>query len=205
MAAVPSRGIFCPVLAWVYTRSNGASVKDAAHRALAVPCREVQPAKEAEVNWRWKSEMAPIRVLLVDDHAVARRGIRSVLSNNANLDVVCEAADGEEAVNKAEELHPAIILLDITLPGISGIQAARLIRASSPESRIIFLSQHDSIQIAKDALSVGAQGYVVKSDAGRDLLTAIEAVNEGRTFVSRTLVARGWNLKKSGAPTGTLS
>ena len=136
--------------------------------------------------------VAPIRVLLVDDHEIARKSIRSVLSTGANLVVIGETVDGEEAVKKAEELHPAIILLDITLPGISGIQAARKIRVVSPTSRIIFLSQHDSIQTAKDALSVGAYGYVVKSDAGRDLLRAIEAVDEGRTFVSRTLVARGW-------------
>ena len=136
--------------------------------------------------------MAPIRVLLVDDHEVARRGIRSVLSSDADLDVVSEAVDGEEAVKRAQELRPSIILLDISLPGISGIQAARQIRLISPDSRIIFLSQHDSIQIAKDALSVGGHGYVVKSDAGRDLLAAIRAVHAGQTFVSRTLVARGW-------------
>jgi DNA-binding NarL/FixJ family response regulator len=136
--------------------------------------------------------VAAIRVLLVDDHEVARRSIRSVLSREANLDVIGETADGEEAIKKAEELHPTIILLDITLPGISGIQAARRIRVVSPNSRIIFVSQHDSIQTARDALSVGAHGYVVKSDAGRDLLKAIEAVHEGQTFVSRTLVARGW-------------
>lgn len=137
-------------------------------------------------------EMAAIRVLLVDDHEIARRGIRSVLSRDTNLDIVAETADGEEAVKKAEELQPTVILLDISLPGISGIQAARRIRVVSPETRIIFLSQHDSVQIAKDALSVGAYGYVVKSDAGHDLLTAIAAAQEGRTFVSRTLVARGW-------------
>jgi len=137
--------------------------------------------------------MSPIRVLVVDDHEIARRGIRSVLSSDASLDVVWEAADGEEAVQRAAELHPSIILLDITLPRMSGIQAARRIRIVSPESRIIFLSQHDSIQIAKDALSVGAEGYVVKSDAGLDLLAAIQAVYEGRQFVSRTLIARGWN------------
>ncbi len=136
--------------------------------------------------------MAPIRVLLVDDHEIARKGIRSVLTTDAGLDIVSEAVDGEEAVKRSEELRPDIILLDITLPGISGIQAARQIRVISPDSRIIFLSQHDSIQIAKDALSVGAQGYVVKSDAGRDLLRAIQAVQQGETFVSRTLMARGW-------------
>ena len=136
--------------------------------------------------------MAPTRVLLVDDHEIARKGIRSVLTADAGLDIVSEAVDGEEAVKRTEELLPDIILLDISLPGISGIQAARQIRAISPNSRIIFLSQHDSIQIAKDALSVGAHGYVVKSDAGRDLLSAIQTVQQGQTFVSRTLIARGW-------------
>ena len=136
--------------------------------------------------------MAPIRVLLVDDHEIARKGIRSVLATDAALDVVSEAVDGEDAVKRTEEFRPDIILLDITLPGISGIQAARQIRVISPDSRIIFLSQHDSIQIAKDALSVGGHGYVVKSDAGRDLLRAIQMVQQGETFVSRTLMARGW-------------
>jgi DNA-binding NarL/FixJ family response regulator len=136
--------------------------------------------------------MSSIRLLLVDDHEVARRGIRSVLAGNPEIKVVGEAEDGEEAVNSAAELHPEIILLDISLPGISGIEAARSIRKVSPKSRIVFVSQHDSIRIAKDALGDGASGYVVKSDAGRDLLNAIEAVREGRIFVSRTLIARGW-------------
>ena len=136
--------------------------------------------------------MSSIRVLLVDDHEVARRGIRSVLASDADVDVVSEAVSGEEGVKRAAELQPAIILLDISLPGINGIQAARQMRVLSPESRIIFLSQHDSIQIARDALSAGGHGYVVKSDAGRDLLEAIRTVFAGRLFVSRTLVARGW-------------
>jgi DNA-binding NarL/FixJ family response regulator len=137
--------------------------------------------------------MAPIQVLLVEDHEVARKGIRSVLSGDANLKIVGEVSQGEEAVKKAQELKPKIVLLDISLPGISGIQAARQIKANCPDCLIIFLSQHDSLQIARDALSIGAQGYVVKSDAGRDLLTAIDTVLEGKTFVSRTLVARGWS------------
>lgn len=146
---------------------------------------------EAELKWP-KASMVPFRILLVDDHAVARKSIRSVLTKDPSLTIVSEATDGEEAVKRSEELHPDVILLDISLPGISGTDAARLIRVVSPESRIIFVSQHDSIQIAKDALSVGAQGYVVKSDAGRDLLTAIQSVLEGKTFVSRTLTAKGW-------------
>jgi DNA-binding NarL/FixJ family response regulator len=130
-----------------------------------------------------------IRVMIVDDHEAARRGIRSVLLREPLFDLVGEATDGEEAVKKSQELRPDIILLDITLPGMNGIQAAASIQAASPESRIIFVSQHDSMQTAKDALSVGAYGYVVKSDAGRDLLTAIEAAREGRIFTSRALGA----------------
>jgi two-component system response regulator DevR len=139
-----------------------------------------------------KREVASIRIMVVDDHEVARRGIRSVLARDPELDVVCEAASGEEAVQKAQKLRPDIILLDISLPRTGGIQTATNIRAVSPESRTIFVSQHDSVQIAKDALGVGAYGYVVKSDAGQDLLAAIATARDGRTFVSRTLVARGW-------------
>lgn len=136
--------------------------------------------------------MRPIRIVLVDDHEVARRAIRSVLRSNPNLEVVGEAAEGKDAINKVGELHPDIVLLDISLPDISGIEAAPAIRKISPESRIIFVSQHTSIPLAKDALRGGAYGYVVKSDAGLDLLAAIEAAHEGRTFVSRALHARGW-------------
>ena len=137
-------------------------------------------------------QIASNRIMVVDDHEAARRGIRSVLAADPTLDVVGEAADAEEALAKVQELRPDIILLDISLPGESGIQAAGKVRAFSPECRIIFVSQHDSVQIARDALSAGAHGYVVKSDAGKDLLSAIEAAREGRVFVSRTVRARGW-------------
>ena len=133
--------------------------------------------------------------MVVDDHAAARRGIRSVLAADPTLDVVAEATDVKEALQQAEEFHPDLILLDISLPGRSGIEAAASILSVCPEARIIFVSQHDSVQVAKDAFRVGAHGYVVKSDAGHDLLAAIEAAGEGRTFVSRTLVARGWKTR----------
>jgi DNA-binding NarL/FixJ family response regulator len=138
------------------------------------------------------AQMDPIRLVLVDDHEIARRGIRSVLSEDPGIEVVGEIGSGEEAIVKVRELHPDVILLDISLPGISGIEAANSIRKILPESRIIFVSQHDSPLIAKDALLTGAYGYVVKSDAGLDLLPAIAAVHAGHTFVSRTLRALGW-------------
>ncbi len=109
------------------------------------------------------------------------------------LDVICQTANGEEAVNKAEELKPDLILLDIGLPGISGIEAARRIRKVSPESQILFLSQHDSLQVALEAMKSGAHGYIVKSDAPRDLLRGIRAILDGKPFFSDHLVAQGWS------------
>src|SRR5262245_40321075 len=102
--------------------------------------------------------MAGIGILLVEDHEIARRSIRSLLLGDPSLEI-SETADGEEAIKKAEETKPDIILMDISLPGISGIEAARKIRRVSPGSRIIFLSQHDSVRVAKEALSVGGHGY----------------------------------------------
>ena len=135
--------------------------------------------------------MAALTVLVVDDHDIVRRGICSVLSRDLALQVVAEAADGEEAVRKAQELKPDLVLLDISLPGISGIEAARRVRQISPESRIIALTQHDSQQMIKDAFSAGAVGYVLKSEAGRELLPAIRTVTKGGSYVSEKAGSTG--------------
>jgi DNA-binding NarL/FixJ family response regulator len=136
--------------------------------------------------------MSSMRILVVDDHEVVRRVICSLVSSDPALDVVCQTADGEGAVEKAEELQPDLVLLDISLPGISGIEAGRRIRRVSPDSYIIFLSQHDSLQMVKDAMRVGGHGYVTKMDAGAELLKAIRAVSEGKRFVSQRIVSQGW-------------
>lgn len=128
-----------------------------------------------------------VRVLMVDDHDVVRRGIRSVLSSEADLEVVGEAAAGMEAVQKAEELRPDLILLDISLPDINGIDVAVRIRRVAPESQILFLSQHDSIQVANEALKTGARGFVAKSEAARELTGAIRTVLSGSIFLSDRL------------------
>jgi DNA-binding NarL/FixJ family response regulator len=148
--------------------------------------------------------MSVIEILVVDDHEVVRRAICSVLSSDPLLNVICQTADGEQGVRKAQEFQPDLVLLDISLPGISGIEAARRIRRVSPESRIIFLSQHDSLQMVKDALNVGGHGYVAKIDAGSELLKAIRAVRDGKQFVSQRIVSQGWRTEAAnGGSSGT--
>jgi DNA-binding NarL/FixJ family response regulator len=141
--------------------------------------------------------MSVVQILVVDDHPVVRRVICSLLSNDPALNVVCEAVSGEQAVQKAEELQPDLVLLDISLPGISGIEAGRRIRKVSPKSQIIFVSQHDSLEMVKDALQVGGHGYVAKIDAGHELLKAIHAVRDGKQFVSQRILTQGWEMDPS--------
>jgi DNA-binding NarL/FixJ family response regulator len=124
------------------------------------------------------------RILLVDDFAAWRQVVFSMLAMKSELQVVGEASDGLEAVEKAEELKPDLILLDIGLPTLNGIEAARQIRKLAPECKIIFLSQESSSEIIEEAMNVGASGYVVKSMAGNHLLAAVESVLLGGTFVS---------------------
>jgi DNA-binding NarL/FixJ family response regulator len=117
-----------------------------------------------------------IRILVVDDYEDWRRRISQLLQVHPEWQVVCEVSDGLEAVQKAEELRPDLILLDIGLPGLNGIEAARRIRQLSPNSRIVFLSADNSQDVVQDALSTGAQSCVHKTRASNDLLPAIDAV-----------------------------
>jgi DNA-binding response OmpR family regulator len=129
--------------------------------------------------------MSSRRVLVVDDNEPYRRFICSTLGKRPELHIVCEVSDGLEAVQKAEELHPDLILLDIGLPSLNGIEAARRIRKLSPESKILFLSQETSADAVREALRLGAHGYVVKTDAKRELLAGVDAVLRGGQFIGR--------------------
>ena len=128
----------------------------------------------------------PVRVLLVDDFEPFRKVICSMLQNRPEVQVICEVADGCEAVQKAEELQPDLILLDIGLPRQDGMEAARRIRTLAPESKILFISQESSADVVQEALSLGA-GYMLKTRTGSELLTAVEAVLQGKQFVSAGL------------------
>jgi len=131
--------------------------------------------------------LSSIRILVVEDYEPLRRFVRSTVAKRPELQVVCEVSDGLEAVFKAAELQPDLIVLDIGLPSLNGIEVARRIRRLAPASRILFLTQESSADVAREALSVGALGYVAKAQAGRELLPALEAVCQGKQFVSSGL------------------
>ena len=128
--------------------------------------------------------MASTRILITDDYTDWRRQVRIVLQARPEWQVISEASDGLEAVGKAQDLKPDIILLDIGLPKLNGIEAARQMRQVSPSSKIIFLSQNNNLDIVRAALGTGALGYVRKIDARRELLPAVDAVLRGEQFIS---------------------
>ena len=131
--------------------------------------------------------MSLIRILVVDDFKDWLRQVRLLLQSRPECQVIGEASDGSEAVQKAEELKPDLIVLDVGLPNLSGIEAARRIRQRSPNSEIIFLSQNSDLDVVRAALGTGALGYVCKTDAGRELLPAMDAVLRSKQFVSSSL------------------
>jgi two-component system, NarL family, response regulator NreC len=132
--------------------------------------------------------IGPLRVLVVDDCEPYRRTICSLVRLRLDLKILAEVQDGLQAVREAEALQPDVILLDISLPKLNGIEAARQIRKVASAARIIFLTQESSAEVVEEALALGACGYVSKARAGIDLLPALEAVAQGGTFVSRGLV-----------------
>jgi DNA-binding NarL/FixJ family response regulator len=128
--------------------------------------------------------MSSVRVLVVEDFLPFRQFVCSTLAKRDDLQVICEVSDGLEAVQKAEELKPDLILLDIGLPTINGLEAARRIRRLSPESKIIFLTQESGADVVEEALGLGAWGYIVKTRVASDLMAAVEAVISEKQFVS---------------------
>ncbi len=123
-----------------------------------------------------------LRILIADDHELARRGIRALLESHPGWEVCAEAKDGRDAVEQAAAIKPNLVLLDIGMPNLNGLEAARQILATNPGVAILILTMHDSDNVVREVLRAGARGYVLKSDAGRDLITAVEALQRQRTF-----------------------
>jgi DNA-binding NarL/FixJ family response regulator len=123
-----------------------------------------------------------LRIIIADDHEIARQGIRALLETHQGWEVCAEAKDGREAVALAGSLSPDVLLLDIGMPNLNGLDATRQILATNPDACILILTVHDSEQVVREVLATGARGFLLKSDAGRDLLAAVEALQNHRTF-----------------------
>ena len=126
--------------------------------------------------------MNSLRILIADDHDLMRRGLKSLLESHPGWTICAEAQTGREAVEKAKQLRPEIAVLDITMPELNGIEAARKIQKASPNTEILILSVHYSDQLVRDVVGAGGRGYIVKSDSDRDLVAAVEALAKHRPF-----------------------
>ncbi len=128
------------------------------------------------------------KVLLVDDHKIVREGLRALLEAESDLEVVGEAGDGREAIDLVSERRPEVVVMDISMPGMDGVEATRRIRAGDPEVKVVALSVHAEKQFVAGMLRAGASGYLLKTEAARDLVQAIRTVLAGGQYVSPQLV-----------------
>jgi len=129
------------------------------------------------------------RVLIVDDHDVVRRGIRTLLESQPGVEVCCEATNGVEAVEYVKKAKPDLVVLDLSMPDMNGLDAARTIRQVAPETEILIFSMHFSEEIAREVLRLGARGYVLKSDANTELVAAVQRLRQGKPFFTSRLAA----------------
>lgn len=126
--------------------------------------------------------MNPLRILVADDHEIVRRGLIALLKSRAGWDVCGEAKDGRDAVDKAKELKPDVVILDIGMPNLNGLEAARQMLHHNPQTKILILTITDADELVRAVLDAGARGFVLKSDATRDLIAAVEALQSNKTF-----------------------
>jgi DNA-binding NarL/FixJ family response regulator len=126
--------------------------------------------------------MPPVSILIADDHELVRKGIRTVLEARAGWQVVAEASDGREAVKKTQELKPQVAILDISMPLLNGLEATRQIAKVAPQTKVLILTMHEADPMIQQILQAGARGYLLKSDASLDLVSAVEALLRNKTF-----------------------
>jgi DNA-binding NarL/FixJ family response regulator len=131
--------------------------------------------------------MGKIRVLLAEDHTIVRKGLRALLDDEAEIEVVGEAEDGRDAVQQVVQLHPDVVLMDITMPLLNGVEATRQIKAQHPEVQVLGLTRHENEEYIYQLLRAGAAGYVVKQAAPAELVEAIRAVTQGETYLSPSI------------------
>jgi DNA-binding NarL/FixJ family response regulator len=152
----------------------------------------------------------PIRILLVEDHRILREGLRAILSAQPDFTIVGEAIDGNEAINQARELQPDLVLLDMTMPRMNGLEALRGIRRVAEQARVIMLTAHKDGEYAHEALRAGAKGYITKDSCGEELVTGIRSVAKGGRYLCQAIInawgdpmGNGWG-NPGGVPDGSL-
>lgn len=131
----------------------------------------------------------PFRILVADDHEVVRRGLCALLQAQPDWEVCGEAGDGREALEKTQKLKPDVVILDIGMPSLNGLEATRQILKINPQTRILILTLHDSDQVVREVLNAGARGFLLKSDAARDLVAAVEALRRDKTYFTSKVAA----------------
>ena len=129
----------------------------------------------------------PFRILIADDHEVVRRGVRALLESHPGWEVCGEAKDGRDAVESAKALRPDLVLVDVGMPNLNGLDATRQILSQLPNTRVLVLTMHESEQIIREVLEVGARGFLLKSDTARDLIAAVEALQRRTTFFTSSV------------------
>lgn len=148
--------------------------------------------------------MGALKVLVADDHEVVRKGLRSILEEQPGWEVAGEASDGREAVDKARALRPDVSVVDVAMPGLNGLEATRQMLRHDPETKVLILTMHESDPLIREVLDAGARGYLLKSDASRDLVSAVDAIRRNKTyFTARVaqMVLDGYLDKKPRTPT----
>jgi DNA-binding NarL/FixJ family response regulator len=143
----------------------------------------------------------PFRILVADDHEVVRRGLCGLLRAEPDWEVCGEASNGREAVEKASQLKPEVVILDVGMPTLNGLEATRQILKTNPQIKVLILTLHDSDQVVQEVLNAGARGFLLKSDAARDLVAAVEALRRGKIYFTpkvASLVLNGY-LRQDGA------
>ena len=134
-----------------------------------------------------QSPLKKIRILLADDHAVVRQGFRMILAAHPDMEIVGEAGDGRTAVEQAEKLHPDVVVMDVAMPGLNGIEATRRLAESAPHTRVLALSMHKDSVYVREMLRAGARGYLLKDSIDSDLIAAVRSVARGEAYLSPTI------------------
>lgn len=147
----------------------------------------------------------PLKILVADDHEVVRHGLKALLEGQSGWQVCAEASDGREVLQKAAELRPDVIVMDIAMPNLNGLEATRQLLKANPKSKVLILTLHDSDQLIREVLAAGAAGFLLKTDAARDLVSAVDALRQNKTYFTSRVASMMLNGFLNGGPAATMS